>query len=619
MTPPKRIALIGHRGVGKTSLLLRIEKFYKSVKRRARTFDLDKEIEQVAGRTISKIFDEDGEAVFRRLEHATLEKIEKEIQRTTDDVYVALGAGFAVSQIPSHWRTLWVRRPSDEAGRIFLDRPRLEPSITQLEEYKKRYAERTPKFSERADSVLWIDEGIEDNSDESEKDYFLGSLRELGGALTVTSENLRRDFTAWREWADERVAWGLRWFELRDDLLSEEAMSLVAKSIPRDRLLVSFRDTLREKQTVEFVREQNVGAIDWPVERGAIPASISVSEVFLSTHKKSVSIEASLSQLSQAGEKSSVKLKAALPVENFRELMLGYQWQLADPNRRVFLPMSQDGRWAWYRLFTGSSAPLAFLRESSGSTPDQPTLLQWVRRQKNKSSMFAAVLGDPVSHSRTPLEQSSFFAMLSESVFAIRVTEQEIRDGAFKDLAKLGLRFAAVTAPLKKAAFASLPENAVDSDASLLQSINTMTFSSEGPAAGANTDLAGLRKVAGDLSAKKIAVWGGGGTLDVLRQVFPNADLYSVRSGELRQGGQGAKPDLVIWAAGLTNETPLPPRDWTPKIIFDLNYAESSIARAYALSVKARYISGLEMFRAQAAAQREFWAKGNLKNPGVEV
>jgi hypothetical protein len=39
----------------------------------------------------------------------------------------------------------------------------------------------------------------------------------------------------------------------------------------------------------------------------------------------------------------------------------------------------------------------------------------------------------------------------------------------------------------------------------------------------------------------------------------------------------------------------------------DLNYRDDSAGKEYALHVKAKYISGLDMFLVQAAGQRKFW------------
>lgn len=651
----RRVALIGHRGVGKTSLLTRIESAYQSAGRGIRVIDLDREIETRSAQSVSDLFKK-GEVAFRELEISTLKSIESEIAAVTDDVYVSLGAGFQLAALASTWTALWVRRVTDEAGRIFTDRPRLETSGSALDEYKLRYQKRTPLYAARADEVLFLDEGIEETEngtrdfDASEREYFLETFpsisrvgesldsrkRGIAGALTLQPENFNEQFEVW---VRERVFWGVRWIELRDDLLSEEQIARVLKTIPLDKILLSFRKPERENASRETVVSSGV-AFDWPVERAACTFA---KPRYLSLHARESTLEAAFAKMEAALKPfvpkvrtdgvaeplGGTELKAALPIHDFNELMIAHRWQQSDPKRRIVLPMSPDGRWSWYRLLQADSFSLNFFRESGGSAADQPTLLQWVRRQKTlgrqmdlaKRRNFAAVLGDPVAHSRTPMEQAEFFYARAQSVFAVRVTEDEWRAGAPEILAQLGLKAAAVTAPLKRLAYESLVSSRrvgkgvtepIDATAAKLKSVNTLVFDEDGIIDGTNTDLIGLHEAAklnGLLEAQPTAVWGGGGTLDVIEAVFPHAQFYSVRTALPRDESTTLEPEIVIWAANLKSREPSPPASWKPRVVLDLNYSDSSLAREYAVSSGALYLSGLSMFRAQAQAQREFWTK----------
>jgi shikimate 5-dehydrogenase len=87
-----------------------------------------------------------------------------------------------------------------------------------------------------------------------------------------------------------------------------------------------------------------------------------------------------------------------------------------------------------------------------------------------------------------------------------------------------------------------------------------------------------------------------------------------VRTGQLREGealpkGKKFLPKTLIWAAPPT--AALPPGDWKPEQIIDLNYREDSLAKEYGQKTGAIYISGLPMFKAQARAQQEFWEARN--------
>ena len=72
-------------------------------------------------------------------------------------------------------------------------------------------------------------------------------------------------------------------------------------------------------------------------------------------------------------------------------------------------------------------------------------------------------------------------------------------------------------------------------------------------------------------------------------------------------GPHDAEPEVIIWGVGrsLFNGV-FPPEQWRPRIVLDLNYAEDSPGREYALRLgirRVRYVSGLGLFKAQAALQ----------------
>jgi shikimate 5-dehydrogenase/shikimate kinase len=613
----KRVALIGHRGVGKTSLLARIENYYRasSTSRKVLCLDLDREIERRLQRAIHDIFAQDGEGAFRRIERETFEHISGEIRDSDRDVYVSLGAGFELQAIENFWHVIWVVRASDERGRIFTDRPRLQPDVSAFDEFQQRFTVRQPLYQARADQVLCLDEGLE-KSDFAEKSFFTDGFRNLGGALTILPELLKSNERL-RVFINERIAWGIRYFELRDDLLSTLQIENLLPLLPPERVLISFRNKALREKTQALVKAHKL-TFDWPIEFASCPLAFQ-EHAILSLHarEEGASISAALANLSRAKPRYGI-LKAALPTRTFVELQEGHAWQMADPDGRVFLPMSHDGRWSWYRALRGNDLQLNFLREADGSAADQPTLLQWARTQSTLSSAtgslgvkkFAAILGDPVAHSRTPMEQRDFFAAVGVPVFAIRILKAEWRL-ALDFLKDLGLRWAAVTAPLKHAAFLSCQK--CDALSAQLQAVNTLQWTEAQGWSGTNTDNEGfsamLKKINQSLGV--IAIWGGGGTLNMIRANLPDARAFSIRESKDRKSGEPAKlflPETVIWAVGGDRATGhAPPTEWRPKLVIDLNYGADSLGREFAMSRGAKYISGLTMFEAQAAAQRRFW------------
>ena len=71
----RNIVLVGHMGSGKTTVGKELAK-----RTQLKFYDIDKEIEKIAKKTINKIFEHDGEAKFRKLE----EKVSMQILETKE-------------------------------------------------------------------------------------------------------------------------------------------------------------------------------------------------------------------------------------------------------------------------------------------------------------------------------------------------------------------------------------------------------------------------------------------------------------------------------------------------------------------------------------------------------
>lgn len=598
--------LIGHRGTGKTSLLGRVEDYLSSAGEKGLFIDLDRSIESLAGKTIPEIFASEGEARFRALEQKAVEKIVATHASSGTKVFVAIGAGFYGESLGAG-HCLWIRRATDAQGRVFIDpaRPRLDPAKAPLREYLDRYGERQTRFRLWSDEELSIPEGfIEPNPWEGA--FFLNQVQADQAIVTLQPSLFFSDARLERT-LRRRGNWNLR-FELRDDLLNFEQLKLALAKIAPEKLIFSFRKDARQ---TAFLSKLKPGTLwDWPAEW---PLPAGPRPPILSLHERigAETVQSAGGKLEKLARGPGTILKLAVEVRDFDELAQGHAWAMEDPSRRAFLPRSTEGRWRWYRLFVKGRFPLAFIRDGEGSAPDQPTLLDWLRTPASASS-FAAVLGDPVQHSFTPAEHDAFFRTKGMPVLAVSVSEQEWKEGALDMLRKLGLRAAAVTSPLKTLAWRSSKEPTAD--AQRLESVNTLFWSEARSCwTGTNTDLAGLQELSSEAMGS-IAVWGGGGTLPVLREVFPKAVFFSARTGTPREGSSPSfLPKTVVWGVGRSRmgEGPdsegWPDAAWRPEVVIDLNYTEDSPGREYAVKVGARYVSGLAMFRRQAREQRNFW------------
>lgn len=602
-----KLVLIGHRGTGKSHLLERLKHYWKDLTPTPKYFDLDREIEFREGKTVSQIFTEIGEESFRKLEA----EVFHQINQNQNDFVIALGAGFPLQEIPEDCRRLWVRRKTDSLGRIFLNRPRLNPDMSPLDEYLQRMPLREERYRKHATDEYIMPEGIE-TPNPTEQKIFQEDFRNLGGILTLLPSHFQNSESLQKRIRDFDVDF----FELRDDLLSLQQIQMVTSLLPPRRVLLSLRTEKTHTWIQEFIR---TGVWwDWALELGPCPfggAPIFSIHQLSPSHLQSLDLlDAELSRYSLPVE-SHIKLSPM--ISSFHELSVLLDWQAKDPANRSVLPRSSEfGRWNWIRQWLKGRQKINFFRLDQGSALDQPTLYEWMATPFH-TEHFAALLGHPVFHSRTPIEQQDYFHKKNRPVFAVDFEAEDLKD-AMELLQKLGLDAAAVTSPLKTGIYQWTPYRSTI--VSELESANTLVRKNQ-IWYSHNTDLDGFRalfsQITGDTNS--VAVWGGGGTLPVIMKVVPHALCFSVRSKSYRleHGDQQKRsrdeivtmqmegPRILIWAA--SPDAQFPPEDWKPEFVVDLNYREDSLAREYALMVSAQFVDGTAMFKEQARAQREFW------------
>lgn len=599
----KRV-IVGHRGTGKTELLRRVRLYARDEE--STFIDLDAEIEKKIGKGIRELFLEHGEAYFREMERQVFLEM---LQQPFKNITIVLGAGFDLSVVPETVNVLWVKRRTDRDGRIFLNRPRLEPDLSPLEEFYKRAQVREKNYREHADEVYLMAEGVFENHHhamEIEKKILLHQLQDIHGSLTILPEMFKTS-QRWQGFVDRFKNRGMAFFELRDDLLTPEQITQALTDLASEQFIFSLRRRPYDEAyfTGEFFRScvQKATWVDWAWELGTpeeVLSYVPSDKLILSLHNSEHF------EVASAYENKAGHFKFAPEVLDFKTLMSFHRWQNAQSARRSFLPRSESGRWAWYRLLQKEKQLINFIKEDDGSAPDQPSLWAWMMTPA-KPVNFAAVLGDPVYHSFTPLEHSDFFHKKNMPVFAVQVLRNEW-DEAFPELRSLGLTHAAVTAPHK--------ENAGQVLGAGHAAINTLLWNEKTKQwAGTSTDEQGFLELIEGIGMiaplqHEIFVWGGGGTLGMLKKTLSHASYFSSRTGTPREGSEEAlnlSPKIVIWAAPRGPETIMPPKSWTPAMVYDLNYKEDSLGREYAQGCGANYQSGLVMFTTQAQGQRLFW------------
>ncbi len=594
----KRI-LIGHRGVGKSSLAQRLSIYQNLYGEPVPVYDLDREIEKMSGTSITEIFALMGEKAFRDMEAKTLTLLLRQ-----KNYIVALGAGFPLDSFftprpfDKDLEIIWVRRPSDELGRIFLDRPRLNPELSAMQEFHQRSEERNQVYKDWAHWIYDLPEGQSFPS-EVERAIFSNSINGLTGGMTILPEHASH----FESFKSRQWRWDLDFFELRDDLLTDEELQKFFVLLEKNQILISFR---RKSDSTMFREALAEGyRADWPLEM-AQPAPAGIQIISVHDRGENETLFSVMDRLEKATSGTQM-LKLAVEINDYVELEAGLHWQGMDPARRSFLPRSKNGKWSWVRAWLKDRQYINFIREGSGSSSDQPTLTEWMAAP-TKSTAFAAVLGSPVIHSFSPVEHRECFRKWNLPFFAIDIQENEWPT-ALPLLTKLGLSAAAVTSPLKKLAFVTCAQKSALSES--FGALNTIWRNAEGWS-GDNTDYVGFRTLLESLGGSPadldpIVIWGGGGTLPVLKACLPTAHAYSVTKGQPRSGESPTFPKTLIWAGSPTGS--LPPTEWRPRLVIDLNYRDDSLAKEYGQRVGARYISGLPMFKSQASAQQAIWQK----------
>lgn len=584
--------LVGHRGVGKTSLLKRISHYLPE----AVVFCLDEEIEKKYG-SIQDIFSQKGEPAFRQIEQEMFHSLYETYKESSQQIFMALGAGFT-GALPSDVFVLWVRRQVDMSRFKFLNRPPLSKNATLLTMPLEIFTRRELFYSRLADEQLMLPEGIYLAADWEEA-YFKNTIKNVGGVLTLLPEHIERP--RFEAWIKKRDQWGLHFFEVREDLLSVEQINLLLLLQLQTPLLYSFRCPTPKLSLTRIA--QNFAAVDWEHSLGRIPDDFK-NKYYISLHSSAGEFERDFALLNR--EERSIKW--APIIENFTDLARGHRWMMQNPDQRSFLPRSMSGRWAWYRQLMKNKMSLNFWREDKGSSLDQPTFAEWFKTDVTAQT-FAAVLGSPINHSWSPTYHQLFFREHKMNFLSLEMTEAEAQKSTFEFLHGLGLRAAAVTSPLK--------HKAAEISRSNQNSINTLVWSVvQKKWMGLSTDEVGfdyqIEKSLGTLHERKIIIWGAGRMAEMILKKHPQAIVVSARTGDASDKVLvESAPEVLIWASGdkgyelLVETFPF----WCPQFVIDLNYREDSPAISYAFLKKAKYISGRDMFFAQANEQQKFWRK----------
>ncbi|MFA6063667.1 MAG: shikimate dehydrogenase [Gallionella sp.] len=245
-----------------------------------------------------------------------------------------------------------------------------------------------------------------------------------------------------------------------------------------------------------------------------------------------------------------------------------------------------------------------------------------------------AVIGNPISHSKSPLIHALFAAQTGHDI-SYEAIESPLNGFAatIQRLRSEGYQGCNVTVPFKFDAFESASE--LSKRALSAQAVNTLKFSEDG-ISGDNTDGAGLvrdieHNCGVTLNGKRVLLMGAGGascgvvlpllnagaTLTIANRTAQKAvDLAEKFSAASVRGGSydelaDAQFDVIINAtsAGLTDsEVPLPAGIFTPDALaYDMMYGRETPFMKFAREQGATVADGLGMLVEQAAEAFYLW------------
>jgi XRE family transcriptional regulator, aerobic/anaerobic benzoate catabolism transcriptional regulator len=147
-----RLALIGLRGAGKSTLGAKIAKEF-----RAPFVELDAEIEKDAGIPLAEIFSLYGQSGYRRIERRTLERVLQEHER----VIISVGGGVVSEKenyeyLLKNCFTIWIKaQPEEHMARVIAQGDfRAMADNDEAMEDLRRILEARESFYERADGVV---------------------------------------------------------------------------------------------------------------------------------------------------------------------------------------------------------------------------------------------------------------------------------------------------------------------------------------------------------------------------------------------------------------------------------------------------------------------------------
>ncbi len=495
------IFLVGHRGVGKTTIIKDLKQKYQ----KANCLDLDEVIESdlalssktqpgqpKAGLKIIDLFTQGQTKLFRQLELTTLTKIIKNFENSLNQkvksnmdedqthrigsgfdathLIVALGAGFQLQSFnfPKDSLILWIRKSSDTDGRIFSDRPRLTNNLDPILEWQEIFKAREEAYQTYANAQIFIPEYF-DSTFNPLKEYLNFRPPENGFVTLIPKEN------------DQLLLSSNCPLELRSDLLSEAKIIKILqqkKSTPhivalRKKVPKFYSHLLHIKLKLSKTKNpKNNVLIDWDMALGfpakkwlklidifSTHSSYPISDVLVFLDELSRNEVISNSLVEKFKTQNSFKnanlkrfhFKISPEVQSHQQA-LDFDLELQEIFQDLeysYLPRSSGSlNLTYFRQLKSHQQKIGFYRFGQGSSKDQPFWWQWPQKD---SKGYYGIWGENIKHSLTPGFHFKF--MQNKKLWPLSIDGFDSLLENKNYLAKNGLKILAVTSPYKNIAY----------------------------------------------------------------------------------------------------------------------------------------------------------------------
>ncbi len=614
----RTIILLGHRGVGKSTLSEFISQLGM-----VEVHDIDLIIEDHTGKSCAELVAED-EAHFRELERIVMKNLLSATPIERPDLIVP-GAG--CDFLPLGPLYIWLRRGGwEEVAQK--QRSRLRPELTWEEELAWMRETREPTWAKHAHVVVDIPQGATIKTSIQRltiplrwlTDASVGQLSRRLWLVPDESEQL------------ERALFDLDMFRFAGVEIRSDIFELPPFNLSGTPHILSLRTP-----NPDWLELGAAIATKLDIDLEYLPLTKRLFEesdpkpLILSTHPSRCAVE-DLEALLDAAEalalefpewKPYISLKFAPSPSSYAEIEKILDHPALDRNNlnaMTFLP--QGNRFAWMRPWLAAHfnehnylpVGLSSWRVDPTRESDKPSpydLQAWLPFLIGATPIrYDALLGDPVAHSIGDVWHRSA-ALRSGEInrgylkipFGRDESDEEL-DTLLRLLERIDVRGLSITSPLKRR-LAKHP--AVDCS---LDAINTLRRVAPGRWKGIDTDRVGMTEILTLLKQSSvvpgaIALIGRGGVSPaVLSAISQSPGWFLAHHASARDGWGSEAPSevqLVINAAGdFDNAYSNAP---ACKVWLDLHY--HNVRKPPSGS----HISGARFFEAQAQAQRDFWSE----------